>query len=230
MDIKNFNSFKELVSTPVSESEYPEKIRIIDEIFNSSYQNQEWINVILCFLNNNNQNKSFGEYYLEPDDNRKKRKYTYRFISTKEDLPNSITDDDIKVLKKLNAQPKFILFDYEEEPILGAFNYSSKRRTLKKCLESIGMPEELKEYLCEFCFYRVKNDIKDYRNHFNEELWKPVVQEHPPVSNTYPIHKRHIGFIDYQPLSDRYQVPGLLPKTQTEDNPKFKRHKNFMSF
>lgn len=36
------------------------------------------------------------------------------------------------------------------------FEYLSKKRTLKKVLESIGIEDDLKNHLCEYCFYKVK--------------------------------------------------------------------------
>ena len=71
-------------------------------------------------------------------------------------MPDSITDDDIRVLKKFNAQTPFILYNYEERPSSDVFAYLEDERTLQECLQSIGMTKELKEYLCECCFYKVK--------------------------------------------------------------------------
>ncbi len=54
------------------------------------------------------------------------------------------------------------------------------------------------------------------KNEFRKELWKPVVPYHPEPSKVYRKSKPH-SFINYQPLSERYQVPGLLPKTSKEE-------------
>ena len=51
MDLTQFRSFKELISTPVSENEYNQVIQMIEEIYNTSFQNQVWMGVILEFLN-----------------------------------------------------------------------------------------------------------------------------------------------------------------------------------
>lgn len=221
MEITQFKSFKELISTPVSESEYNQILQIIEEIYNKSFENQIWIGVILDFLNDNKEDKYYDEYYLTPDFSYGSRKYTYRFISTEEDIPHSITDSDVQVLKKFNASTPFILYDYEERPSADIFDYLNQPRTLRKVLESIGMTKELKEDLCEYCFYQIKQEkhqeikveSKD-RKGFNPDLWQPVITEHPPASKGYPKHERHEGFIQYQPLSERYLVPGLLPNKQ----------------
>lgn len=221
MEMYQFKSFKELISTPVSESEYNQILQMIEEIYNTSFQNQVWMGVILEFLNNNNEGKYYSEYYLNPDFSYGTRRYTYRFISTEEDIPDSITDSDIQVLKRFKAKTPFILYDYEEEPTADIFDYFTQSRTLKKVLDSIGMSEELKVHLCEYCFYQVKQEkqqeikveSKD-RKGFNPDLWQPVVTEHPPASKGYPKHERHEGFIQYQPMSKRYLVPGLLPNKQ----------------
>lgn len=44
----------------------------------------------------------------------------------------------------------------------------------------------------------------------NKELWKPIVTEHPEPEKVY--RKSVQGsFLDYQPVSERYEVPGLMP-------------------
>jgi len=156
MELKQFNSFKELISAQLSDGENAEISQIIAEIYNTSYSNEVWIGLILDFLNDNNNEKYYSEYYLNPEGSFGTRKYTYRFISTEEDVPYSITDDDVSVLKRLKAQPQFILYDYEEELSSDMFSYLGYNKTLKKCLESIGMSKELKEYLCEYCFCKFK--------------------------------------------------------------------------
>ena len=224
MEISQFKSFKELILTPVNENEYNQILQMIEEIYNTSFQNQVWMGVILDFLNDNKEDKIYSEYYLTPDFSYGTRKYTYRFISTQEDIPDSITDSDIQVLKKFKAKTPFILYDYEEEPTIDIFDYFTQPRTLKKVLESIGISEELKVHLCEYCFYQVKQKKQQEitvesknRKEFNPDLWQPVITEHPPKSKGYPKHRRHEGFIQYQPLSERYLVPGLLPKKQKNE-------------
>lgn len=158
MEIEQFDSFKELIEAAIKYKN-PEILQIIDEIYNTSFTNEVWIGQIIDFLNDNDEEKCYNECYLTPFGSYGTRKYTYRFISTEEDKPSSrITDDDVQTLKKLKAQPQFILYDYEEDPALDIFGYYNLERTLKKCLESIGMTEELKVHLCEFCFSIIKRD------------------------------------------------------------------------
>ena len=52
------------------------------KIYDTSYQNKVWINLILDFLNDNDEEKYYSEYYLTPSGSFGTRKYTYRFIST----------------------------------------------------------------------------------------------------------------------------------------------------
>lgn len=158
MEMNQFKSFRELTSTPLNESEYYQVLQMLEEIYNTSFENQIWIGVILDFLNDKKSEKQYSEYYLTPDFGFGTRRCTYRFISTEEDMPNSITDSDVQVLKKFKAQPQFILYDYEEEPSSDIFEYLNRQRTLRKVLESIGIPKELKEHLCEYCFYRIKQE------------------------------------------------------------------------
>lgn len=161
MEINQFNSFKELVSTPVNENEYNQILQMKEEIYNTSFENQIWIEVILEFLNGNQNDKCYEEYYLRPDFSWNTRRYTYRFISTQEDMPHSISDSDVQVLKKFNAKTSFILYDYEEKPAADEFEYLGQKRTLKRVLESIGIGDDLKDHLCEYCFYKLKeNKIK----------------------------------------------------------------------
>lgn len=59
------------------------------------------------------------------------------------------------------------------------------------------------------------------KNKFNPDLWTPVITEHPKPEKKYRRSKPHI-FNYYQPLSERYEVPGLLPripKSPTNTNP-----------
>lgn len=55
------------------------------------------------------------------------------------------------------------------------------------------------------------------KNTFRPELWRPVIPEHPHPSTTYRRSKPHV-FTKYQPLSERYQVPGLLPSSTRKKN------------
>lgn len=163
IEMNKFKSFQELISTPVSESENSQIIQMIEKIYNTSFNNQVWIEAILDYLNDNKTEKQYEEYYLTPDFSWNTRKYTYRFISTEEDMPSSITDSDVQVLKKFKAQTPFILYDYEEKTSGDIFAYLEQPRTLKKVLEAIGMSEELKEYLCEYCFYRINQTTQQER-------------------------------------------------------------------
>ncbi len=157
MKIEDFKSFNELISTPVDDCKYRQAKELIDDIYNKSLDNQVWISVILSYLNNGNE-ENYNEYYLTPDLSYGTRKYAYRFISKEEDMPNSITDSDVEVLRKLNAQTKFILYDYQEIVSSHIFDYLKYKRTLKEVINSIGMSEEVKNHLCEYCFNRVKRE------------------------------------------------------------------------
>lgn len=178
MEMNQFRSFQELISTPVIESELNQILQMIEEIYNTSFQNEVWMGVILEFLNDNKDDKFYSEYYLTPDFSYGRRKYTYRFISIQEDIPDSITDDDVQVLKKFNAQTPFILYDYEEQPSTDIFAYLEEPRTLKKVLESIGMTKELKSHLCEYCFYMVKREKnKQQESIITKKLTPPNTQQ-----------------------------------------------------
>lgn len=178
MELTQFNSFKELISTPVNESEHKEILRMKDEIYYTSYSNEIWIGVILDFLNNNNEDKYYSEYYLNPEGSYKTRKCMYHIISTQEDIPSSITDEEVLILKKFNAQPQFILYDFEDKTSTTPFDHLYQNRTLKKVLESIGMTKELKEHLCEFCFNRVKKEqIKKQQEEIIEQQKRVLSKE-----------------------------------------------------
>ena len=228
MEINQFKSFQELISTPVNESEYNQIMQMIEEIYNTSFQNQTWIGIILDFLNyqENKENKYYEEYYLTPDFSYGTRRYTYRFISTREDMPHSITDSDVQVLKRFNAKPQFILYDYEEEPSADIFAYSEKPRTLRKVLESIGMTKELKEHLCEYCFYQVKQakyqerlvDLGDGKV-WNPDLWKPIGFKEVEIDDAKIMAEnleKTNSFLDYQAPEDRYEVRGVMPSSKNK--------------
>ncbi|MBE6154728.1 MAG: hypothetical protein E7163_04070 [Firmicutes bacterium] len=159
MELIEFNSFDELVTTkPENEEAKLLRYELLEKIYKTSYKNAKWIGLIIDFLNANDEGKYYSEYYLTPDFSYGTRKYTYRFISTEEDKPYSITDDDIQVLKRLNAQPKFILYDYQEKPNSDVFAYLQNEKTLIDVIQAIGMPNELKSYLCDYCFNRLSHE------------------------------------------------------------------------
>ena len=177
MELTQFNSFKELISTPVNESEHKEILRMINEIYYTSYSNEVWIGVILDFLNDNNEDKYYNEYYLEPERSYKTRKCMYHIISTEENLPYSISDEEVLILKKFNAQPQFILYDFEDKTSTTPFEHLYQNRTLKKVLESIGMTKELEEHLCEFCFYKVKEKMEKEKQEIIIEQQKSILSK-----------------------------------------------------
>jgi len=221
MKLKDFSSFKHLASKQNTAEETDQIIQLINEILNTSYTSEIWIGQIIDFLNNNDEDKDYGEYYIKPDDYGT-RKFTYRFISTEKDKPHPLTLNDenvqkLKRLKKLNGQPKFILFDYEEDPSLGMWDYLHQKKTLREVLQCLGMSNDLKEYLCEFCFDRIKqtqiaSPQQKTDKIFNPELWKPIGIK--PVNAKDPISTKHRGFVEYQAPNDRYEVRGVMPSAK----------------
>jgi len=160
MNLMQFNSFKELISAkPENEETKLQKYDMLTKIYNTNYQNQIWIGLILDFLNDNEEGKYYSEYYLTPSGSYGTRKHTYRFISTEEDMPYSITDDDIKVLKRFNAQTKFVLYDYQEKTSSDPFAYLENEKKLIDVMQVIGMTNELQNHLCEYCFNRLNQEI-----------------------------------------------------------------------
>ena len=156
MELIQFNSFKELeAANPENEEIKLQRYDMLCKIYNTSYQNQVWIGLILDFLNDNEEEKYYSEYYLTPSGSYGTRKYTYRFISTEKDMPRSITDDDIKVLKKFNAQTKFVLYDHQEKTSSNPFAYLEYEKKLIDVMQAIGMTNELQNHLCEYCFNKL---------------------------------------------------------------------------
>lgn len=78
-------------------------------------------------------------------------------------MPCSISDDDIKFLKRLNARPKFILCDYEEKPSSDPFAYLENEKTLFDVIKIIGITEGLHNYLCEYCFDKLMQEKIKYK-------------------------------------------------------------------
>ena len=54
---------------------------------------------------------------------------------------------------------------------------------------------------------------------FKKELWTPVITEHPKPSVGFRKHRPHI-FNNWQPISERYKVPGLIPKKTLREEEK----------
>ena len=177
MNLEQVNSFKQLNSIkPENNETKTEKQQLLCEILGTSYKNEIWIGLILDFLNDNDENKEYKEYYLKPYGSLGTRKYTYRFISTDKNMPCSISDDDISVLKRLNAQPKFILYDYQEKPNKDPFAYLENERNLIDILQIIGMKEELSKYLCEYCFNKLKKEKSNEQEQNSPKLVKTKKQ------------------------------------------------------
>ena len=67
MKLIQVNSFKELISVkPENEETKLQRYDMLTKIYNTSYQNQVWIGLILDFLNDNEEGKYYSEYYLAP--------------------------------------------------------------------------------------------------------------------------------------------------------------------
>lgn len=43
------------------------------------------------------------------------------------------------------------------------------------------------------------------------KFWKPIVTERPQRQKVYKKSETR-SFLDYQPISERYEVPGLMPR------------------
>lgn len=56
------------------------------------------------------------------------------------------------------------------------------------------------------------------KNKFDPTKWTPVVPEHPEPTKRYPKHAHHEQ-PNWQPPSERYEVPGLLPRAPRKSNP-----------
>ena len=155
MKISDFSSFNEMYESKKKQSKNNELDKLIGEVLDFSETNEYWIGTILDYLNGLGQ-EDYIEYHLASDFYGS-RKYSYRIISTQNNLPNSITDQDVETLFRLNAQPRFILYDYKVENNFDLFEYYNKQRTLKLCLKSLGMQDDLQRYLCELCFNKIKH-------------------------------------------------------------------------
>ena len=57
------------------------------------------------------------------------------------------------------------------------------------------------------------------KNQFKKELWTPVITEHPKPSVGFRKHTTHI-YSRWQPISERYEVPGLLPRAPRKEEEK----------
>lgn len=177
MKLTEINSFKELIALSKSGNECWKISRLIDEVYDIYYSNEEWIEIILDFLNGNTEDKKYSEYFYIPDENSNDRKDIYCFISTKDDMPISITDEEALILKKFNAQTKFILYGLEVKKSFSSQDFLCKKISLRKVLESIGITTELKEYLSELCFNRVKEEMLKKEQEKNIEQQKSVLSK-----------------------------------------------------
>lgn len=56
------------------------------------------------------------------------------------------------------------------------------------------------------------------KNKVDETKWKPIVTEHPEPEKRYRKSTPNKQ-PEYQPLSERYEVPGLMPPAPRKCNP-----------
>lgn len=65
----------------------------------------------------------------------------------------------------------------------------------------------------------LREEVKLLRTKRLEAIFRynPIVSEHPKPEKKYTIHERHNGFVEWQPMSERYEVPGLMPKAPQKD-------------
>lgn len=159
--IKRFKSFEELENTPLDESEYEEAKSLINKIYDTKFQNIVWVGSILDYLNSEEE-VTYYEFYMEPSLFGSARKHMYHIIARDENSFSSLTDSDMEVLKRLNAIPPFIVYEYNSSQT-DAFAYLDEEKSLREVLESVGMTDDIKRHLCEFCFYRVK-EIQEVSN------------------------------------------------------------------
>lgn len=77
----------------------------------------------------------------------------------------------------------------------------------------------------------LREEIKLLRTKRLEAIFRynPIVPEHPTPEKKYTIHEGHKGFVEWQPMFERYEVPGLMPKAPQKDpnkiHPRLKRNK-----
>jgi len=73
----------------------------------------------------------------------------------------------------------------------------------------------------------LKEEIKVLNMKRIEAIFRenPIVQEHPSPNKKYTPHESHNGFVEWQPISERYEVPGLMPRAPREMHPKLTKKK-----
>lgn len=96
-------------------------------------------------------------------------------------------------------------------------------RDLLEILERV----KSKQQLGESCILLLREEIKVLNMKRMEAIFRenPVVQEHPTPNKKYTPHESHNGFVEWQPISERYEVPGLMPRAPREMHPKLTKKK-----
>lgn len=84
-----------------------------------------------------------------------------------------------------------------------------------------------KQQLGESCVLLLREEIKVLNIKKIEAIFRdnPVVKEHPAPNKKYTPHESHNGFVEWQPISERYEVPGLMPRAPRELHPKLVKKK-----
>jgi len=96
-------------------------------------------------------------------------------------------------------------------------------RDLLEILERV----KSKQQLGESCILLLREEIKVLNMKRMEAIFRenPIVQEHPTPNKKYTPHETHNGFVEWQPISERYEVPGLMPRAPREIHPKLTKKK-----
>lgn len=63
--------------------------------------------------------------------------------------------------------------------------------------------------------------MKVLRNDVNADLWEPIVVQHPNITKPYRPSETK-SFLDYQETSEKYEMPGLMPKDPNRPKSGFK--------
>jgi len=73
----------------------------------------------------------------------------------------------------------------------------------------------------------LRDEIKNLMRKRTEAIFRdnPIVKEHPVPEKKFIPHESHNGFVEWQPISERYEVPGLMPRAPRKMHPKLTKKK-----
>lgn len=128
---------------------------LINTIFSQKETNGYWIRKIIDYINFNDDNCNIKEPILLNKTSKDNRPSC--LIISKNTINHELTHEDILDMKLGMKKPDYIIYDYKINPNQDMNEYYNRQRSLREVLESVGLPQPIKFFLCEDTMAKLKD-------------------------------------------------------------------------